>query len=64
MTMETLFIVLLQNSILTGCSKCSRNAVNREVVMWPADCNNQTGMSVMVADKRLSWSSLCVLKSG
>ena len=64
LSLQNSLIVLLQNSTLTGYNKCSRNAVNREVVMWPADCNNRTGMSVILADRRLSWSSLCVLKSG
>ena len=56
-------IVLLENSALTGCNKCSRNAVNQEVVMWPADGNNRIGMSVILADRSLSWFNLCVLKS-
>ena len=34
----------LQNSALIGFSMISRNAVMREVVMFPADCSRRTGI--------------------
>ena len=54
----------LQNSALIGFSMKSRNAVMRDVLMFPADCSRRTAISLISTFNKLSGVSLCVLKSG
>jgi len=42
----------------------SRNAVMREVLMFPADCSRRTGISLISTFNKLAGVGLCVLKAG
>ena len=53
---------LLQNSVLIRFSFTSRNAIMREVLMFPADCSKRTGMSLISTFNKLSTLNLCASK--